>query len=289
MDREILAVQRMQDYIAMHLDDEITLADLSRVSFYSPWHAHRLFSQHTGYTVARYIRSMRLSRAALRLRDSGLSVTEASFDAGFGSVDGFQRAFKDEFRINPKSYSKNSVPIPLFIPYGVKYRKRKERIDLEKLQNVFVSIAERPERKVLIKRGIKADEYFSYCEEVGCDIWGILKSMDDEPVSLYLTEKYIAEGTSSYVQGVEKPIDWNGAVPEGFDIITLPRTEYIMFQGEKFREEDYEEAILAVKRGIERFSPSALGYEWSCSEPAIQLEPIGERGYIELVPVRKKR
>ena len=107
MDREILAVQRMQDYIAMHLDDEITLADLSRVSFYSPWHAHRLFSQHTGYTVARYIRSMRLSRAALRLRDNGLSVTEASFDAGFGSVDGFQRAFKDEFRINPKSYSIN--------------------------------------------------------------------------------------------------------------------------------------------------------------------------------------
>ena len=32
-----------------------------------------------------------------------------------------------------------------------------------------------------------------------------------------------------------------------------------------------------------------IGYEWDESNPRIQLEPIGERGYIELVPVKKLR
>ena len=117
---------------------------------------------------------------------------------------------------------------------------------MKECQNVFVSLVEKDARKVVIKRGRKADEYFSYCGEVGCDVWGILKSMASEPVCLYLPEKYIKPGTSSYVQGVEKSLDYDGPIPEGFDVITLPKTSYLMFQGEPFAEEDYEEAIIAV-------------------------------------------
>ena len=36
MDEHVEAVQRMQDYIAAHLDETITMADLARVSRYSP-------------------------------------------------------------------------------------------------------------------------------------------------------------------------------------------------------------------------------------------------------------
>ena len=68
MKEQILAVQRMQDYIETHLEDEITLSDLARVSLFSPWYAHRLFRQYTGLTPAEYIRRLRLSRSALRLK-----------------------------------------------------------------------------------------------------------------------------------------------------------------------------------------------------------------------------
>ncbi len=30
-----------------------------------------------------------------------------------------------------------------------------------------------------------------------------------------------------------------------------------------------------------------IGYEWDDTNPRIQLEPRGERGYMELVPVKK--
>lgn len=41
-------------------------------------------------------------------------------------------------------------------------------------RNVFIQVIKKPARKVIIKRGEKAAEYFAYCEEVGCDVWGLL-------------------------------------------------------------------------------------------------------------------
>ena len=40
MDGHIEAVQRMQDYIALHLDSNITMADLANVSQYSTWYSY---------------------------------------------------------------------------------------------------------------------------------------------------------------------------------------------------------------------------------------------------------
>ena len=68
MQEQIDAVQRMQDYIGSHLTEEITLADLAGVSLFSPWYSYRLFTRQTGTTPADYIRRMRLSKSALKLR-----------------------------------------------------------------------------------------------------------------------------------------------------------------------------------------------------------------------------
>ncbi len=42
MNEQIEAVQRMQEYIEGHLEEELTLTELSEVSLYSPWHSYRL-------------------------------------------------------------------------------------------------------------------------------------------------------------------------------------------------------------------------------------------------------
>ncbi len=68
MKEQIMAVQQMQDYIKEHIQEEITLAELSRVSLFSPWYSYRLFKQYAGITPADYIRKLRLSESALRLR-----------------------------------------------------------------------------------------------------------------------------------------------------------------------------------------------------------------------------
>ena len=284
MKQQIIAVQRMQDYIARNLDRNITMAEIAQQAMFSPWHAYRLFRQYVGLSPAEYIRAMRLSRSALRIKNESCRIIDAAMEAGFDSVDGYTRAFCRQFGCNPGQYARNPVPISLFVPYGVKFRElRKDEIDMENLQSVFVHVIRKPARAVIIKRGIKADDYFPYCEEVGCDVWGTLMSMDSlcgEPVCLWLPEKYKKPGTSTYVQGVETQPNYSGVIPEGFDIIQLPEADYLMFQGEPFNEEDYCQAIMAVRHAMQRYEPSLIGYEWDDSNPGIQLEPRGERGYI---------
>lgn len=291
MTEQILAVQRMQEYIEEHLDEDINLAQLSQASLYSPWHSYRIFREHTGLTVAEYIRRLRLSKSAVRLKDGENRVTDIAFSLGFGSVDGYQRAFKREFGCNPAEYAKTKIPISLFVPYGVKFRHlRKEPNEMENLQSVFIQVIHKPERKVIIKRGEKADEYFSYCGEVGCDVWGLLMSMDSlcgEPVCLWLPQQYKKPNTSTYVQGVEVDTAYDGIIPDGFDVITLPEADYLMFQGEPFKEENYSDAINALQHAIDKYDPAVIGYKWDDSNPRIQLEPKGERGYIELRAIKK--
>jgi AraC family transcriptional regulator len=291
MDEKTLAVQRMQDYLESHLAEQVTLAQLAEAAGFSPWYAARIFRKLTGLAPADYLRRLRLARSALRLRDEKLRVIDAAYDLGFESVDGYQRAFRREFGCNPKEYALRPVPLSLFTPYGVKFRelRREEKQTMENVKNIFIQTVEKPARKVLMKRGVRAADYFAYCEEVGCDVWGVLTSMKSlcgEPVCLWLPEKYRA-GASEYVQGVEVAADYDGPVPEGFDVIDLPAATYLMFQGEPFAEEDYCEAIDALRAAMERYTPSAIGMRWDDENPRIQLEPVGTRGYIELRAVRK--
>ena len=289
MTEKILAVQRMQDYIALHLREDITLADLAREACYSPWYAAKIFREITGHAPADYIRKLRLAKSALRLRDERVRILDAALDMGFQSVDGYQRAFQREFGCNPAQYARNPIPLQLFTPYGAQYRQPKEEKIMDNIRNVFIQLTTRPARKVIIKRGKTAQEYFTYCQEVGCDVWGLLTSMKSlcgEPVCLWLPEQYVRPGTSVYVQGVEVPLDYDGPVPEGFDMIELPQAQYLLFQGEPFREEDFAQAIGEIWQAQERFDPARIGMQWDEENPKIQLEPRGERGYVDLKAVK---
>ena len=291
MKEQILAVQRMQDYIERNNAEEITLSDLARASLFSPWYAYRLFRDCLGLTPTEYIRKYRLTQAAKQLRTGAVKVIDAAYGAGFSNVDTFTRAFYREFGLNPGDYRKQPVPLPFFIPYGAKYRElRKEPIDVSNIQPIFIQLVRKPERLCVIKRGRCAEDYFPYCEEVSCDVWGILTSMKSlcgEPVALWLPPRYRKPDTSTYVQGVEVETDYSGVIPQGFDTIHLPEAEYLMFQGQPFREEDYCAAIRAVQTAMDGYDPSVIGYRWDDENPRIQLEPRGRRGYIELRAVRR--
>ena len=76
-------------------------------------------------------------------------------------------------------------------------------------------------------------------------------------------------------------------MPRGRDVIELPAATYLMFQSEPVAEEDYCEAIDALQSAMDRYQPSVIGYVWDEENPRIQLEPRGERGYIELKAVKR--
>jgi AraC family transcriptional regulator len=98
-------IKRVMDFIGKHLDEELTLDQLSRVACFSSYHFHRLFTAHTGVSLHHYIRWLRLKRAAHQLivdRDS--TILEIALNAGFESHESFSRAFKQVCGVNPKDF-----------------------------------------------------------------------------------------------------------------------------------------------------------------------------------------
>lgn len=290
------AVARMQSYIEAHIDEPITLQDLARTAGYSPWHCARIFGEITGKTPFAYIRALRLSQAALLLRDGRKKVSDVAFDFVFDSHEGFTRAFTRAFGVTPKTYSENAPPIALFMPYDArgtyqwKYGGEREMEKMEKPDTVFVQVVERPARRAVVKRGTSAEDYFAYCEEVGCDVWGFLCSVKEalyEPVGMWLPKKLIRKGTSRYIQGVEVPLDYDKPLPEGYEMMELEPCRLMVFQGQPFRDEDFMDAIGIMWELMKSYDPTLYGFEWADEDsPRIQLAPQGYRGYIEARPVR---
>ncbi len=297
---KVEAVRRIQEYIEGHLGDPLTLAELAGEARYSPWHAQRIFKELTGKALFEYIRSLRLSKAALELRDGSSRVLDIALDFTFGSHEGFTRSFSKEFGLAPSAYRLNPVPIRLFMPFPAAPRHRIARgesrmdatkTDANEMKAIFAQVIERPARKLLLKRGTKAEEYFAYCEEVGCDVWGVLTSVKDalyEPAGFWLPRKLRPAGTSTYVLGVELPSSYAGAVPEGYEVIDLPPATMMVFQGEPYDDEVFEVEVCNVMAKIDRFDPKTYGWDWDPeAAPRFQLAPEGWRGYIEARPVKR--
>lgn len=292
-----MAVQRMQEYIEANIAQAITLRELAAAAGYSPWHAARLFSEATGKAPFEYIRARRLTKAALVLRDESPRVVDVALDFVFDSHEGFTRAFSRAFGITPSSYRESPPAIKLFLPAKVydTYRavhKEARTMTMERATStVFVQVIERPARKVLMKRGTKAEHYFAYCDEVGCDVWSVLSSVKEalyEPIGMWLPKHLIASGTSKYVQGVELPTGYSKPIPEGYEMLELPPCTMMVFQGEPYNDDDFSEAIDEVWAHIDRFDPTVYGYHWAPENaPRFQLAPMGYRGYIEARPVSR--
>ncbi|MFA5368074.1 MAG: AraC family transcriptional regulator, partial [Dehalococcoidia bacterium] len=117
---KVAAVRRMQDYIEAHLAEPITLHMLANAAGYSPWHSARLFKELTGKTPFDYIRALRLSRAAVKLRDGDAKIIDVAFDFVFDSHEGFTRAFSKQFGLTPNDYRKNTPPLKLFMPAQIR-------------------------------------------------------------------------------------------------------------------------------------------------------------------------
>ena len=285
----INAVQRMQNYIEENINSPITLSNLAKAAGYSQWHSARIFKELTGKSPFEYLRALRLSKAALLLRDNQTKVIDVAFDFVFDSHEGFTRAFNKQFGVSPKKYSENPKPIQLFMPHRIRdYYLTLQKGEIEMAEKkatntVFVQVVERPSRKLILRRGTNATHY--------CDVWGMLSSVKEamyEPAGMWLPKNLIKPGTSQYVQGVEVPQNYAGEIPEGFEIIDLQPCKMMVFQGEPYEDEKFEEAIEELWDVMGKYNQQTYGFEWADEEaPRFQLEPQGYRGYIEARPVKQ--
>lgn len=294
------AVQRMKEYIQTHLHKPITAKDVADAAGYSQYHAARLFSQEMGMPPFEYIRQERLLQSAYSLRNGKVKVLDVALEYVFDSHAGFTRAFTKAFGINPKKYASYPKPQGWRIPYRYIDRSKMEikESNMEQTNVIFTQIIDRPARKLILLRSKKADNYFDYCYETGCGksgdayAWEVLIEIKEalyEPVGLWLPDNMRPDGTGVYALGVEVAADYDGEIPVGFDVIELQACKFLVFQGEPYHDDVFQEAVGICMQRIRKFNPEVYGYQYAPAlAPRMQLRPEGWRGYIELLPVKEK-
>ena len=102
-DQPLSAMQRAILYVDTHFRDNPTLAQAAEQACLSPVYFGCLFRKFTVKTYVQYL-NIRKVDCAKMLLESGVSVTEACFSAGFGSLSGFLHAFRQVTGMSPKAY-----------------------------------------------------------------------------------------------------------------------------------------------------------------------------------------
>ena len=90
-----------KSYLASKLTERITLDEVAAAVNLSPFHFARIFQEHTGVPVHRYLTKLRLRLAMERLSESQIDLTELALDLGFSSHSHFSDSFKREFGKTP--------------------------------------------------------------------------------------------------------------------------------------------------------------------------------------------
>jgi len=108
-------LDRLSGVILSALDGNRSTEDMARLAYQSRTQFHRIFRAVVEETPAAMRRRLLLERAAFQLVHSESSVTEIAFDANYGSLEAFTRAFRKAFRTSPSLYRRMRIS-PIHLP-----------------------------------------------------------------------------------------------------------------------------------------------------------------------------
>ena len=257
------AVQRMIDWAEAGLKDRdknLTLLNMSREVGYSPWYCSTMFHRICGVTLKSYVSRRRLTQAAIELRTTRQRILDISLEWGFSSQEAFTRAFKDEYGCTPANYRRNPQPIPLFMgkdvfhpwQYSAMHKTSQEGgSDMSKseLREAKVRMEYIPAHKYIGIWDKDATCYGTFWEHHDCDqVCGIIESMRDKShpvVTPHTAGWYYVEKERRYFYGFGVLDNYEGSVPDGFEIRSLPGSYYLVFYHPPFDYMENNEEVMA--------------------------------------------
>ncbi len=101
------AVKRACDYLVEHYAETVSLDTLAGVANLSPFHFHRVFTEHYGMPPHAYQTQLRITQAKALLRQ-GMAIPQAAVLAGFADQSHLTRHFKRLVVVTPGQYQQNS-------------------------------------------------------------------------------------------------------------------------------------------------------------------------------------
>jgi AraC family transcriptional regulator of adaptative response/methylated-DNA-[protein]-cysteine methyltransferase len=113
-DSRVKTVESICQFLREHADDPITLAALGERFNMNPFHLQRVFKSVTGVSPREYADTVRMKSFKEELR-SGRSVTDAIYEAGFGSSSRLYERSGPQLGMTPATYQRGGKGI--FVRY----------------------------------------------------------------------------------------------------------------------------------------------------------------------------
>ena len=103
---QINIVRKIHEQLTQHIEQRITIEELSRQYLINPTTLKVSFKAIYGTSIAAHIKEHRMEQAAKMLKETDKSIAEIARTVGYDSQSRFTAAFKTYFKVLPKEYRK---------------------------------------------------------------------------------------------------------------------------------------------------------------------------------------
>lgn len=125
MQKNIVNVTAVIEYIEEHLYNKLDLEVVANAVHYSKYHLHRVFTNTVGLTMHNYVQKRQLTEAARLLIFTDKPIIEIAFIAGYESQQSFTSVFKSMYKKSPNQYREDEEFYPLQLKYTLHKEARK--------------------------------------------------------------------------------------------------------------------------------------------------------------------
>lgn len=280
------AISKAVAYIETHITEDITVEDIAREIYLSPFYFQKGFSLLCGFTISEYIRNRRLSLAGNELATSEQKVIDIALKYGYDSPDSFTKAFTRFHGVTPSMVQKNEQLLKSFAPLKIK-------ISMEGGYIMDYKIVKKEEFTVVgksknfgyenAKEEIPQFWQQFYTEGNGKYVCGMFGINIDEKMGRDTFEYLIADMYNPVMD-----------VPEGFVTKTIPAFTWAVFPCKGAMPEALQDVN---KRIFAEWLPALKDYEFAAGYCVEMYEDPGkypkgtrdENYYSEIwIPVKKK-
>ncbi|MFT5254602.1 MAG: AraC family transcriptional regulator [Flavobacteriales bacterium] len=102
--------KKLLEYLDKQFKEEVNIEKVEAISHYSYRNINRIFEALHHETIGKYVKRIRLEKAAEFLKFSDSTISDIAFEVGFSDVAAFSKAFKNKFNCAPSVF-RNSTDV----------------------------------------------------------------------------------------------------------------------------------------------------------------------------------
>lgn len=225
-------LNQAMDHIEAHLDQQIDVAALARITMTSGYHVRRLFSALAGMPLSEYVRRRRLTVAGAEVISGERTLLEIAVRYGYSSGEAFARAFRGFHGVGPGEVRRTGAALR-------SQPRLSFRLVVEGSSNVRYRIVEkdgfrvvgRKARVPLVHEGVNP-AIADFIRGIGAETLERIAALSDqEPAGIVQVSDGLdpsrAEGTElDYYHGVVTSAE----APEDLDALAVPAGTWAVFE-----------------------------------------------------------